>query len=106
MSVICRCGWAGSMGDGEGACQRRGSLKTFRPLSVANVPDFLLGIKRKNKKQTKNREKIEGSLQLEKRKEPPDKLPFFPTFCFRAALVGAVWTSSLTLLVLKARRRG
>ena len=33
---------------------RLGSLKTFRPLSVANVPDFLLGIKRKIKKQTKN----------------------------------------------------
>ena len=35
---------------------RLGSLKTFRPLSVANVPDFLLGKKRKNKnKQTKKK---------------------------------------------------
>ena len=34
--------------------ERLGSFKNLRPLSVANVPDFLLGIKRKIKKQTKN----------------------------------------------------
>ena len=35
--------------------ERLGSFKNLRSLSVANVPDFLLGIKRKNKKQKKQR---------------------------------------------------
>ena len=34
--------------------ERLGSFKILRPLSVANVPDFLLGKKRKNK-QTKEK---------------------------------------------------
>ena len=35
---------------------RLGSLKNFRSPSIANVPDFLLGKKRKNKnKQTKKK---------------------------------------------------
>ena len=44
-------------------------------------------------------------LEGRKGKTPRQVTLFFPTFCFRAALVGAVWTSSLTLLVLRARRQ-